>query len=82
MTQSLARARTRTVTVRWAAWNPFLHTNMPEITAALTGGAARAPDDEFVYRMPLTSMQDQAAAKIAGGVIAFRWAMGTKVCLL
>ena len=82
ITQSLARARTRTVTVRWAAWNPFLHTNMPEITAALTGGAARAPDDEFVYRMPLTSMQDPAAAKTAGGVIAFRWAMGTKVCLL
>ena len=81
MSLSLARARTRTATVRWAAWNPFLHTNMPEITVALTGGMARAPDDEFVYRMPLTTMQDQTAAKTAGGVLAFRWAMGAKACV-
>ena len=81
MSQSLARAHTRTFTVRWAAWNPFLHPSTPEVTAALTGGMARAPDDEFVYRLPLTTMQDQAVAMMAGGVVAFRWAMGAKVCL-
>ena len=80
MSQSLARAHTRTVTVRWAAWNPFLHPGTPEITLAFTGGVVRSPDDVFVFRMPQTSMQDQGAAKIAGGVLAFRWAVGGKVC--
>lgn len=79
MAGSLARAHTRTVTVRWAAWNPFLHPGSPEIVTALTGGVERAPDDEFVFRLPPTTMQDQAVAKTAGGVVAFRWAMGGKV---
>ncbi|KAK7093407.1 nephrocystin-4-like isoform X1 [Littorina saxatilis] len=78
ITQSLARAHTRTVTVRWAAWHPFLHPSMPEVTTALTGGVTRAPDDEFVFRLPPTNMQDQAVAKTVGGVVAFRWAMGAK----
>lgn len=65
--------------MRWTAWNPFLHSSTPEISVALTGGTKRAPDDSFVYKLPDTEMQDLTAAKIAGGILAFRWTRGAKV---
>jgi hypothetical protein len=80
MSLSLARAHTRTFTVRWAAFNPFLHPSSPDVTVTLMGGVYRAPDDEFVYRLPVTTMQDQSTAKMAGGVVSFRFAVGNKVC--
>ncbi|XP_005100301.1 nephrocystin-4 isoform X2 [Aplysia californica] len=71
---SLARAHSRTVSVRWASWTPLLHPNTMDVKMALVGGPLRSPDDALVYKVPATSMQDQAVAVTAGGLLEFRWA--------
>lgn len=81
-TQSLARAHTRTVSVRWAVWNPFSYQSTPEVSLALVGGATQAPVQTFVYRLPVMDMQDKMTALTAGGLMAFRFAMGAKVVKL
>ncbi|KAL8622713.1 hypothetical protein ACOMHN_009347 [Nucella lapillus] len=82
MSLSMARAHTRTVSVRWAAWTPFLHAGNPEVSVALAGGITRAPDDVFVYLLggPATGQENVAGATAGaeGGLLAFRWAMGNK----
>ena len=46
---------------------------------SMVGGPLRAPDDEFVYRMPQTEMQDEDSAKMAGGLISFQCSLDGKV---
>ena len=79
MSKSLARGNTRTVTVRWSAWNPFLQANSPHVTVGLIGGPFPSPDGEFVYKVPDTAMQDEISAKAAGGLMAFQWGFSIKV---
>ena len=80
MSNSLARGNSRSVTLRWAAWNPFLQPTTPHMTVGLIGGPSPSPDGEFVYKVPDTAMQDEMSAKTAGGLLAFQWGFGTKVC--
>ncbi|XP_076451476.1 nephrocystin-4-like [Babylonia areolata] len=77
MSLSTARAHTRTASVRWAAWNPFMHASSQEISVALTGGVARAPSEEFVYHVADPS-GTEGSSITDGGVLAFRWALGGK----
>ncbi|XP_069120570.1 nephrocystin-4-like isoform X2 [Argopecten irradians] len=66
-----ARGNTRTVSIRWAAWNPFLAQSSYEIRLALNGGPSPAPDEEFIYKLPDTKMQNEQVSKTAGGILAF-----------
>ena len=79
MSLSLARSHTRTVSVRWAVWNPLVNPSSQEVVVSMVGGPLRAPDDEFVYRMPQTEMQDEDSAKMAGGLISFQCSLDGKV---
>ncbi|XP_021379713.1 nephrocystin-4-like isoform X2 [Mizuhopecten yessoensis] len=67
----VARGNTRTVSIRWAAWNPFLAQSSYEIRLALNGGPSPAPDEEFIYKLPDTKMQHENVSKTAGGILAF-----------
>ncbi|XP_033763322.1 nephrocystin-4-like isoform X5 [Pecten maximus] len=67
----VARGNTRTVSIRWAAWNPFLAQSSYEIRLALNGGPSPAPDEEFIYKLPDTKMQHEHVSKTAGGILAF-----------
>ncbi|XP_041378583.1 nephrocystin-4-like [Gigantopelta aegis] len=78
MSLSLARSHTRTVCVRWAVWNPLLNPSSQEVLVSMMGGPHRGPDDEFVYRMPFTDMQDENRAKTAGGLISFQCSLDGK----
>ena len=78
-THSLVRGSTRSVTLRWSAWNPFLQPNTPHITVGLVGGPTPSPDGEFVFKVPDTKMQDEISSKTAGGLMAFQWGFGFKV---
>ncbi|ESO88791.1 hypothetical protein LOTGIDRAFT_125375, partial [Lottia gigantea] len=71
MSLSYARAHTRTVSLRWAIWNPFLHPNQSEIHLGLIGGNKQSPDEEFIYKMPDTDMQEESVSKTAGGLAMF-----------
>ncbi|KAL4221030.1 Nephrocystin-4 [Mactra antiquata] len=76
--KSLHRGNTRSVTLRWSAWNPFLQPNTPHVTVGLFGGPTPSPDGEFVYKVPDTAMQDELSSKTAGGLMAFQWGFGFK----
>ena len=78
-TKSLSRGHTRSVTLRWSAWNPFLQPTNPHVTIGLIGGPTPSPDAEFVYKVPNTTMQDEISSKTAGGLMAFQWGFGFKV---
>ncbi|XP_046554926.1 LOW QUALITY PROTEIN: nephrocystin-4-like [Haliotis rubra] len=82
MSLSFARAHTRTVSVRWAAVSPFQHPNKRDITISLIGGPHRSPDEGFVYKMPSTDMQDNEAARLAGGYIFLQWSTDAKDMLM
>lgn len=78
LTKSLQRGNTRSVTLRWAAWTPFLQPNSPHVTVGLVGGPFPSPDGEFVYKVPDTAMQDKISSDTAGGLMAFQWGFGFK----
>ncbi|WAR15221.1 NPHP4-like protein, partial [Mya arenaria] len=61
-TGSIQRGNTRSVTLRWAAWNPFLQPNTPHVTVGLVD----------------TAMQDEISSRTAGGLLAFQWGFGIK----
>ncbi|KAK3104423.1 hypothetical protein FSP39_001776 [Pinctada imbricata] len=73
ISKSLARSQNRNVTIRWGAWNPFFQPNMTMINVGLHGGPAKCPDDEFVFKMPDTKMQNQDQTRTAGGRLTFHW---------
>ncbi|XP_071109623.1 nephrocystin-4-like isoform X1 [Haliotis cracherodii] len=75
---SFARAHTRTVSVRWAAWSPLQHPSNRDVTISLVGGPHRSPDEGFVYKMPSTDMQDNEAARLAGGYVFLQWSTDAK----
>lgn len=75
----MSRGNTRTVTIRWATWNPFLQPQTPEVRLALTGGPHPGPDDEFVYKLPDTKMQNEITSQTAGGLLFFHWAYADQV---
>ncbi|KAH3821253.1 hypothetical protein DPMN_123015 [Dreissena polymorpha] len=76
LSKSLQRGNTRSVTLRWAAWNPFLQPTVPHVTVGLIGGPTPSPDGEFMYKVPNTAMQDQVSSRTAGGLLAFQWGFG------
>ncbi|XP_045161165.2 nephrocystin-4-like isoform X2 [Mercenaria mercenaria] len=79
MARSIQRGNTRSVTLRWSAWNPFLQQhNSPHVTVGLFGGPIPSPDGEFVYKVPDTAMQDEISSRTAGGLMAFQWGFGFK----
>ncbi|KAL5014616.1 hypothetical protein ScPMuIL_008886 [Solemya velum] len=73
LSHSIARSHTRTVNLRWAAWNPFLQPDIPSVNVALVGGPIPSPDEAFMYRMPDTEMQGEMERKTAGGIVHFLW---------
>ncbi|KAK3594431.1 hypothetical protein CHS0354_000253 [Potamilus streckersoni] len=73
LSKTMLRGNTRSVTVRWAAWNPFAQPAGPQVFVALHGGPSQSPDEEFVYKMPDTSMQDALSSQMAGGILSFIW---------
>ncbi|XP_050411736.1 nephrocystin-4 isoform X2 [Patella vulgata] len=73
MSLTYARAHTRTVSLRWAVWNPFLHANQREVHLGLIGGNKQSPDEDFIYKIPDTAMQDESASKTVGGLAMFQW---------
>ena len=40
---------------------------------ALIGGPLRSPDDSLVFKVPGSTMQDQASQVTAGGLLEFHW---------
>ncbi|XP_064610999.1 nephrocystin-4-like isoform X2 [Liolophura sinensis] len=73
MALNMARTLSRNVTIRWAAWNPFLDFTSPDVNISLVGGPGVMPDDTLVYRVPPTDMQDKTLARVAPGAISFYW---------
>ena len=70
---SINRGSTRIVTLRWCAWNPFLHANEPHVSISMMGGPSPNPNDDLTYKLPDTKMQNEEAIKQAGGSMSFFW---------
>nr|XP_006819889.1 PREDICTED: nephrocystin-4-like [Saccoglossus kowalevskii] len=71
LSTSMNRVQSRNVSLRWAAWTPFAHDGMAEITLQLQGDPIPNPDSVLVFKNPDVEMTDQEASKIAPGRIQF-----------
>ncbi|XP_077998235.1 nephrocystin-4-like [Glandiceps talaboti] len=68
---SMNRSQARQVALRWAAWTPFSHDGIAEITLQLQGDPIPNPDNVLMFKNPDTEMSDIEVSKIAPGRIQF-----------
>ena len=76
LSQSISKAHTQNVFVRWGVWHPITQTNSHAVQVSFHGGPIKFPDESFLFKMPNTKMQNSEASKFAGGTITLQWERG------
>lgn len=76
LSQSITKGHVQTVSVRWGVWNPITQSNNPTIQVAFHGGPIKFPDEDFLFKMPDTKMQNSEISKFAGGTLTLQWTIG------
>ncbi|KAM4652363.1 nephrocystin-4 [Discoglossus pictus] len=57
--------------IRWAAWNPNLESGSTEVTLPLQGGPQANPSNNFVFKIPPTSMSSDEVQQVEAGTVHF-----------
>ncbi|KAM8927139.1 nephrocystin-4 [Pelodytes ibericus] len=63
--------------IRWTSWSPHFKPGSSEVTLPLQGGPQANPSNQFMYKMPSSSMSSDEVQQVESGTVQFEFCVGS-----